>query len=201
MGRPLGRRWLVGVLVGAHTLAFAGVAAGQERLRAGTTELTLAGGYSVSHKIGGSRDLEAVNGLHLLPHFGYVLSDEHGPGWVRGNFELLAEPTGVHLEDGDAATVAGLAVLGRWVFAVWPTVRPYFEVGVGVVGGQVELRHTNCDVNFLVEGGPGMLFFVSSNTAVTVGYRFHHMSNAQRCSQDLGLNSSLFTVGVSYFFP
>ncbi len=182
-------------------LGFAGTAASEERLRAGTKDVTFAAGYSVSHKIGQSGEVETVNGFHLLPHVGYVLTDEHGPGWARGNFELLAEPTLIYLEDGDSATVGGLAALGRWVFAGWAAARPYVEVGVGVVGGEVNLRQTTCDVNFLIEGGAGMLFFVSSNTAVTVGYRFHHMSNDQRCSQDLGLNSSLFTVGVSYFFP
>jgi hypothetical protein len=56
-------------------------------------------------------------------------------------------------------------------------------------------------VNFLIEGGPGVLFFVSKDTAVTVGYRFQHISNADRCSKNQGLNSSLFTLGLSYFFP
>jgi hypothetical protein len=41
---------------------------------------------------------------------------------------------------------------------------------------------------------------VAERTAVTAGYRFQHLSNGDRCDQNLGLNSSLFTVGVSHFF-
>ena len=67
-------------------------------------------------------------------------------------------------------------------------------LGLGVLG-------PNCDVNFVIQGGPGVLVFVSQNTAITAAYRFHHLSNADRCPQNLGLNSSLFTVGLSYFFP
>ena len=46
-----------------------------------------------------------------------------------------------------------------------------------------------------------MLLFMSQSTAVTVGYRFHHLSNAHLCSKNIGLNSSQFILGFSYFFP
>ncbi len=194
---PTRFRWgLAGVLIGIQLMVASGVGS-EERFRAGTMDLTLAGGYSVSHKVG---QAETVPAYHLMPHFGYILTDEHGPGWLRGNFELLAEPTLIHLENRDPATVAGLAALGRWVFAGWSGVRPYVEAGAGVVGGQVNLPQMNCDVNFVVEAGPGLLLFVSRTAAVTVGYRFHHVSNADLCSRNRSLNSSLFTVGLSYFF-
>jgi lipid A 3-O-deacylase len=194
---PGGSGWLIGALIAVQ--AVVGTAAGEERLRAGMKDLTLAGGYSVSHDRSG---VEGVDGFHLLPHFGYVLTDEHGPSWVRGNFELLGGPTLVHLSSHSASSTAGgVSLLARWIFAPSPTVRPYLEFGGGVLAGQLDFRQTNCDVNYNFQGGPGVLIFVSERTAITVGYRFHHLSNGGRCDKNLGLNSSLFTVGISHFLP
>jgi hypothetical protein len=57
-----------------------------------------------------------------------------------------------------------------------------------------------CDVNFILEGGPGLLIFLSDRTALTVGYRYHHVSNGSKCTPNLGLNSSLFILGLTHFF-
>jgi hypothetical protein len=63
------------------------------------------------------------------------------------------------------------------------------------------LRKSICDVNFIIVGGAGLLWFVAERTALTAGYRFQHLSNNDSCDQNLGINSSLFTIGLSYFFP
>jgi opacity protein-like surface antigen len=188
------------VLIGVQVVAAARPAPGQERLRAGMKDLGIAGGYSISHRTHAGGD--DVDGWHVLPHLGFVLTDEQGPGWWRGNFELLAEPMLVHFRsDRDSGTAGGLAALGRWVFATPGVVRPYLEAGVGLLGGQLNFRQTNCDVNYLFEVGPGALWFVSDTTAVTLGYRFQHVSNGDACDKNLGLNSSVFILGISHFFP
>lgn len=194
--------WVIGMLMGMQALGGDGEAVAEERLRAGTKELSLAGGFSISHNIQDAREsLESVKGYHLIPHLGFVLTDEVGSGWARGNFELLLEPTLVRLDARKSATVGGLAALGRWVFARGGPVRPYLEGGVGVVGGRTELHQTTCDVNFVLGGGPGVLLFMSERAALTIGYRFQHISNGGKCTPNLGVNSSVVIVGVSYFFP
>ncbi len=197
--RRSGGVWLIGAMLSIQTFAPDDRAWGQVRFRAGMKDVSLGGGYSVSVNLGHT---DTVDGVHLLPHFGYILTDEVGARWARGNLELLAEPTFIHLKGRDeSATVVGVAALGRWILATGPWIRPYLEAGVGVLAGEAKLRHTNCDVNFVLQGGPGVLVFVSDATAVTVGYRLHHISNAEMCSKNVGLNSSLFILGVSYFFP
>jgi len=192
--------WLPGILAGLAAVAPAR-AGGGERLRAGVLELGLKAGYAVSHGHGapGEEDVDAVHGL---PHLGYVLTDPRGPGWLRGNLEVLAEPTVARFEaESTAVTAGGLSVLGRWLFGAGGRVRPYLEAGVGLLVGDFNLRQTTCEVNYVLQGGPGVLVFVGERTAVTVGYRFHHVSNAGRCEKNLGLNSSLFVLGLSVFFP
>ena len=194
-----GWAWLVLAPAGAVALASPAVASAEDRLRAGVKDIALAGGYSLTLK---RRNTEDVEGFHRIPHLGYFLTDERGSGWLRGNFEALAEPTVIHLRaESQSATVVGLAALGRWVFATSWSVRPFVEAGVGILGGQVDFRQTNCDVNFILQGGVGALVFVSESMAVTAGLRVHHVSNADSCSKNVGLNSGLFILGLSYFFP
>jgi lipid A 3-O-deacylase len=92
-----------------------------------------------------------------------------------------------------------VAILPRWVFAASPRVRPYLEAGGGILAGQVDLRQTNCDVNFILEAGAGAMIFLAERVALTLGARFHHISNADRCSENEGLNSLIGIVGISYF--
>ena len=111
-----------------------------------------------------------------------LLTDEHGDGAFKGNFGLILEPTYIHLDAKPSADVGGGSILARWLFSGTNTVRPYFEAGAGFILGQIDLTQTRCDTNFILEGGPGVLVFVNERTAVTVGYRFQHISNAGVCS-------------------
>jgi hypothetical protein len=124
-----------------------------QSIQAGTLEWTLAvgGGASLPDE---DRRLETVTSVHLLPHVGYFVTGEIGEGTLRGNFELLVEPTLIYLDASNSATVVGVAVLPRWLFAASSRVRPYLEMGGGVLAGQIDLHQTNCDVNVILEGGP-----------------------------------------------
>ena len=192
--------WVLGLVAG---LAATGPAAaeGPGAMTAGTVELGAAAGFSVSHDTTDRKDLQTVYGYHGLLRLGAVVTDEHGPGGLRGNFELLLEPTYIHLDANPSADVFGAAVLFRWLFAGNGTVRPFVEAGGGAIGGKIDLRQTTCDLNFILEAGPGVMIFVNERTAINVGYRFQHISNAGKCTSNLGLNSSMGIVGVSYFFP
>jgi opacity protein-like surface antigen len=191
----------VGAVTAVVFLAVAGEGLAQERLRAGIWDVTVAGGYAVSHQVGPAKGLESVETLQFLPHLGYMVTDEHGPRWLRGNLELLAEPAVLRLDASNSATVAGLSTLVRWIFATGPVVRPYVEAGLGVLGGEIDLRQSNCDVNFLVQAGVGAMLFVADRAALTAAYRYQHISNGDQCSKNIGINSSAIVVGVSYFFP
>jgi hypothetical protein len=43
------------------------------------------------------------------------------------------------------------------------------------------------------------MIFVAERVALTLGVRLHHVSNADRCSDNDGINSVIGIVGVSYF--
>jgi hypothetical protein len=107
----------------------------------------------------------------------------------------------MHLDSGAGrSTVVSLSALVRWIFTGRGRFRPYFEAGAGLLVGDTALHQTDCDVNFLVQGGPGLLVVLSDRTALTVGYRFQHISNGSLCSFNPGINSSALYLGVSYLF-
>jgi lipid A 3-O-deacylase len=174
-------------------------AEGPGTMPAGIIELGVAGGYSVSF-YDHPRGVETVYGTHGLLRLGRLMTDEHGSGLLRGNLELTLEPTYIHLDSQPSGNVYGAALLWRWLLVGTDSVRPYLEAGGGVIGGDVGPRVGNCEPNFILEGGPGVVFFLSARTAIDVGYRFHHISDASRCSPNLGVNSNMGVVGFSYFF-
>jgi len=192
-------------------LAAVGLAAGlaarpsaaDDRFPRWTKDFTLAGGPSVSHAILGSR--EGVTGFHLLPHYGVFVTDEWGPGWgpdwARGTLELIAEPTLMHLDTPKSDNHGGLTGLARWVFAGQGRVRAYVEVGGGLLIGTSGIQQTDCGSLFTIQAGAGLLFFLSDKDAVSLGYRYHHISNGSICAGNFDLNSAVFTIGLSTFFP
>src|SRR5262249_21830163 len=164
----------------------------------GTKEVSLGSALSLSH---GTEDhFNTVTGSELLPHVGYVVTDATGPGWVRGNLQLLLEPALIHLHaEASSSTVIGLSALGRWILS-GNQVRPYFEAGAGTLLGETNLPQTDCTVNFLLQAGPGVLVVLSKTTTLAVGYRFQHISNAGACTINPGINSSAVYLGVNYLF-
>jgi opacity protein-like surface antigen len=189
---------VAGLLATLLAVGLLGAARASEPLAAGTKELGLGGAVSISH--GAKDDFDTVAGLQLLPHVGYVVSDAMGPDWLRGSLEVLLEPSLIHLEsDPGSATVVGVSALGRWIFS-GTRLRPYLDAGVGVLLGETHLPQTDCPVNFLLQGGPGLLFVVSETTTLAVGYRYQHISNATACTLNPGINSSALYLGVNYLF-
>ncbi len=196
-------RWLPVVLLGGLVLAPDPVGAQQPRegLRKGMKDLTIAGGYTVSHDIPPG-DNPTVRSVLLMPHVGYVLTDPIGPGLLKGNLELMGEPFVQVFTDPNDRVGGGLSALARWIFATETALLPYVEVGVGVMGNErLDVRQTDCRVNFVLEAGVGALYFLTEKVALTVGYRFHHLSNSNICDRNRGINSSLPNLGISYFFP
>jgi hypothetical protein len=187
--------WLAAVLV-VGVAALSATPARAQSIRAGAFEWTVAAGGGIGLSGG---DVDTVTSVQFLPHLGYFVTGEVGSEALRGNFELLVEPTLIYLDASNSATVLGVAVLPRWVFATSTRVRPYLEAGGGVVGGQVDLRQTNCDVNLILEGGAGAMVFMTERVALTLGARLHHLSNGNRCSNNQGINSIIGIVGISYF--
>jgi hypothetical protein len=53
--------------------------------------------------------------------------------------------------------------------------------------------------NFTVDLGGGVQFMIRDKKAVTVGYKYHHLSNGYRASDNPGFDSNIFYFGFSFF--
>jgi lipid A 3-O-deacylase len=88
----------------------------------------------------------------------------------------------------------------RYNFLTGSRFIPFLQAGAGVIALDADLRQQADGVNFILQSGLGFHYFISQRTALTGEWRFHHISNAGIHNQNAGINSSLFMLGVTFFF-
>jgi opacity protein-like surface antigen len=98
---------------------------------------------------------------------------------------------------------AGLSPLGLKVnFGQESWIKPFVAAGVGFLYFEKDVPvRGSSRFNFTPEIGLGIQFFLNPKQALTVGYKFHHMSNAGTSRTNPGLDSNVFYAGFSFFTP
>jgi lipid A 3-O-deacylase len=130
-----------------------------------------------------------------------VMSDLIGEDrWYRGNAELVYEAFGGTRESPDRRTVVGVLPMLRYSFATGSRWVPFVNGGVG--GAYTDIRHPDLSggLQFTVQVGAGGHYFLSEERALTLQYRWFHLSNAGIRSPNSGLNTHLFFAGMSWLF-
>jgi lipid A 3-O-deacylase len=156
------------------------------------------GGFSVP---GGTNDTHAVNaGVRL----GKVLTDEHGGGFLRGNFEWAADLIPIYYlwqpkpaQDSYAAAFNPLDL--KWNFTRCARTVPYLELGGGVLFSKHSVPLNTSHVNFMPHATLGFQFFNNDRRAFTAGIRYEHISNAGLSVPNPGINTVQFQVGLNWF--
>jgi len=141
--------------------------------------------------------------LYALPRVGVVVTPEVGSGFYAGNLELLVEPLYAHYFKPFGATAAGGSVLFKYNFLGFGRWMPFWDLGLGMLWTNLAPRipEQSTPFNFVMESGPGVQYFATERVALTLGVRFHHISNAGLGDRNRGLNSTLGYLGLSIFFP
>ena len=62
-------------------------------------------------------------------------------------------------------------------------------------------RELSTPLNFVIETGPGVQYFMTAQAALTFGVRYTHISNADTGERNIGLNAILPYAGLSWFLP
>jgi hypothetical protein len=81
-------------------------------------------------------------------------------------------------------------------------VHPFFETIEGLIASTEPIPENQPDatgLNFLFDFGAGVRWNTSPRRAVTLGYRFLHISNANTTSFNPGVDNSVFYIGYSFF--
>jgi lipid A 3-O-deacylase len=162
--------------------------------------LSLGHGYSLG--IGGGRgtELEDVQFLYVAPRWGVGISNPiGGNSWVRGNFEFVLEGAFYYIFEPKDGVAGGVTPLIRYNFLTGGRLIPFVQFGVGLLALDANLKPQSDGLNFTPQGGVGMHYFISDRTSITGEWRLHHISNASIHENNLGINSSLFMIGLTYF--
>ena len=168
----------------------------------GVIEVGAAAGYLQGVKVLYS-DSANRSAVYFLPRIGMVVTDQLGAGYLTGNVTLMLEPFYASYYRPFGASAAGGALLVRYNFLSFGRWMPYWDMGAGMLWTDLAPRiaEISTPFNFVLEAGPGLQYFATERIALTVGTRFHHISNAGTGERDRGLNSILTYVGMSFFFP
>lgn len=97
----------------------------------------------------------------------------------------------------------GVQPLGfRFIFLPEKRIRPFAQVGTGVLftNKAVPVPYSK-NINFTGDFGGGVQYFVSRRRAVSFGYRYFHISNANVGGKvnNPGYNANIFYFGYSFF--
>ena len=113
---------------------------------------------------------------------------------------LVGDP---HTSNGHRAYAYGVggSPIGAQVnFVHFRRIEPFLTSGGGFLYFNHRMFGTTQQFNFTAQLGGGVQLFTSSRrTAIDLGYKYHHISNANLANQNPGLDSHMLFVGLSLF--
>ncbi len=176
---------------------------GRSVVQRGAVELGLLGGFWQGNNAVGNALYANLSAIFALPQAGLVVTDPFDAGYLTGSVTLIVEPLLAHFYKPVKASAFGgslvfkysLLSFGRWI--------PFWDAGAGMLRTDLEPRvpEQSTRTNFVLETGPGVQYLLTERVAVTLGVRFHHISNARKGESNLDLNATLGYFGLSFFVP
>lgn len=159
-------------------------------------------GHGLSLPFGGAKgtELEDVQFLYFAPRFSVGISEPiGGNSWFGGNFELVLEGALHYIFEPKDGLAGGLTPLIRYNFLTGTRWIPFVQLGAGLLALDANLKSQSDGLSFTSQGGVGVHYFISDRISLTGEWRLHHVSNAGIHKNNLGVNSSLFMFGITYF--
>lgn len=166
------------------------------------------GTWEFAPLIGGGSGIGKSNGTQFFyagGRAGWVLTGEHLPGLLRGNFEWAADVLPLYLFFTPAnGTVYGGSfkpVIWQWNFTSGHKFAPYVAAAGGIVFTASNIPPGNTSqVNFTPQFVVGTRIFTKNSHALFFEGSLAHLSSASLGARNPGYNASLlFTVGYSWF--
>jgi lipid A 3-O-deacylase len=125
---------------------------------------------------------------------------------LKGNLEAVVEAVPVLLAFEDAQTIysGGFNLLLRYDFATGTRIMPFLEGGAGILLSTPQStdhrsQFRASQFNFTLQIAPGIRYWLSKQAALSLEYRFHHISDANTTPHNPGLNSDFILLGFSIF--
>jgi len=177
------------------------------------------GGHTVS---GG---VEGVGVANAGFRIGKILTGQHGSGWLKGNFEYAIDLIPMFILTGvpDRSSIGVLCAVNvpncrppfagsgtaygggldpfafKWNFTSGHRISPYIELAGGVLFTNKEIPFGTSDVNFMPQASIGMNIFTRERRAISLDFRYMHISNAGIASPNPGFNTLQGQIGFHWF--
>jgi opacity protein-like surface antigen len=119
---------------------------------------------------------------------------------LGGNWEVLGELFGGTQTSPTSRTVVGVTPVFRYNFVTGSPWVPFVDGGVGLTYTSIRDDDLSTPLEFNVQVGAGAHYFFHEDRAVTLQYRWLHLSNAYLERPNRGTNTHLIYTGLSWFF-
>jgi hypothetical protein len=156
---------------------------------------------------GGQRELSWQVGYGESQHIPSTMRNHFGVDLLKVRYGRYASPTtewagelAIGRQTGglDNYALSGIASY-RHLFLVRGRAAVGFDIGVGLVQFRDMVKELGSRFNFTEQIGACFLFTTGPSSAFTAEYRFTHVSNAGLAEPNIGLNTSLVTIGHTWF--
>lgn len=131
-----------------------------------------------------------------------VITEEHGPGILRGTFEVGFDviPLNEYWIKGGQYSGGVDPVMLKWNFTNCCKMAPYFALVAGVLFSPNNLPPPNtAQVNFDSGAEIGLQMFRHERNSVDLSMKAYHLSNASIGNHNPGLNANLqFMIGYTW---
>jgi hypothetical protein len=182
--------WLVFVTSGCTLRAQDGPQQGGRELQIWT------GG---GHGTNGSQSGDGV--FNIGARYGWILTDAHGPNFLRGRFEYAVEIVPLFLVAQTTNTAYGFGLNPfalKWNFASHGSVVPYLDLGGGALFTNVKVPVGTSQVNFTPTGAFGV-HLLRGRYHWSAEVRYMHISNAGISRPNPGINTIQVRLGFGKF--
>ncbi len=159
-------------------------------------EVWAGGGHSVS---GGTRNTGVMN---LGFRYGWVLTNPHLPGPLKGRFEYAVDavPAFLVFQPNNTAFGAGINPVNfKWNFATTGRIVPYLELSGGTLFTNQNVPFGTSKINFTSGAALGA-HILRDKWNWSVELRYMHISNAGLTVPNPGVNTVQVRVGLGKFW-
>jgi len=169
----------------------------QEGPRQGANEVQVwtSGGHSVS----GGRGNTGIWNAGL--RYGWILTDAHLPGFLKGRFEYAVDAVPAYLIFQPTGTAYGVGLNPlnlKWNFVAHGHWSPYLELSGGTLFTTAKVPANTSSVNFTSGAALGT-HILGSRYAWAIEARYLHISNAGLGDLNPGINTFEVRLGIGRF--
>lgn len=196
--KPIGSVWTIWLLSASLVWLSPAAAAESFSIVMGQQTVGLVAGGMLPVRVLAAQSSK-LNGVAVHPSWQMNVTSPIGHGWWRGSMALGAEAALLGVTEPTGAYGIGVTPKVVYTFTSFGPFRPYIEGGGGPLWTNFDgrIREQGSDFNFLVWGGTGMTYDLTTRWALNVGVRFSHISNSGLDTPNSGLNYLLPFAGIS----